>query len=57
MPIRKDCFAYRTDPERCGALKDLYCAIENKPCPFYKHKIKREDVLTHVRHTTYQTAD
>lgn len=32
--IKTDCFAYRTDPVRCTALKELYCRCEE--CHFYK---------------------
>ena len=40
--IKTDCFAYRSTPERCTALNDLYCKFEE--CGFYK--VSAEDAPT-----------
>lgn len=32
----KDCRFYSLTKGTCTALKDLYCALEDKPCSFYK---------------------
>ena len=53
--IREDCFAYKDEPKRCVALTKLYCALSDKPCPFYKPTIKREAVIKHVRHSANKT--
>ena len=36
MEIKKDCFAYDCQKNKCKALKKLYCKTEK--CNFYKSK-------------------
>lgn len=39
--VKKDCFAYSTENNRCSVLRDTYCKKEN--CKFYKPSRKRGD--------------
>lgn len=43
--IQKDCKFITDKCDRCTALKALYCALEDKPCKFYKPR-KKSTVLT-----------
>ena len=42
MPIMRDCKFYKVLANDCTALKELYCAKEEKPCSFYKPKGKEK---------------
>jgi hypothetical protein len=35
---KKDCKFYDEEKHHCKGLKELYCAIDEKPCSFYKSK-------------------
>lgn len=36
--IKTDCRFYDKEKRQCKALNNVYCAIEEKPCRFYKQK-------------------
>lgn len=51
--IKRTCFAYDTDKNKCKALKCLYCGIQKEPeCTFYKNKdsISSNDIEKDIRH-------
>lgn len=34
--MNRDCIMINLEQRDCKGLDKLYCAIEDKPCPFYK---------------------
>ena len=49
MEIKRDCFAYRNGKtgEKCHALDDLYCRLEN--CKFYKEKCQYDKQIISLK--------
>ena len=42
--LMEDCIFYDRKKKQCRALKQLYCATEDKPCNFYKEKVRGKGV-------------
>lgn len=36
MMVNRDCIMANLEQKDCKGLIELYCAKEDKPCPFYK---------------------
>lgn len=47
--VRKDCKFYNPNRNDCSALKELYCAIEEKPCSFFKENLDCENCDCEVK--------
>ena len=43
--VNRDCIMANLEQRDCKGLKEMYCAKEDKPCPFYKQRINTTEMV------------